>query len=345
MIQKEQTYASIILRLLIDGVLEPNDEETVVWGDLLHIAAQNGVLIRVVDQLEAIGFEPRHFFSAAVKDMRARNYRKLTLVSRISERCAAANIEMIFPKVFQNYPDMPGDIDLYVVPRSRRFDRTILSGLRARPIKRNVRNLIDGTANYQLPGCDASLEIHHGRVGILGEHKWYINQIIENGRYVQAEGDEFLVPSPEDELILQALQRPVQRSYLRLSDVVATVVLLRTKVLNWDYVLKTVNDLNIFYGLSCYLGFVDQIYVETFEKQLLPARLVRSLAPQKFTIEFKNGFYRFQRLRVGSRGYLDKFVSAVMAENWSVVTRMSLLPLLALTTAYRKLPLRNFRLV
>lgn len=337
MIQKEQTYASIILRLLVEGVLEPYDEEAVVWGDLLHIAAQNGVLIRVVDQLELIGFEPRHFFSAAVKDMRARNYRKLSLVSRISERCASANIEVIFPKVFQNYPDMPGDIDLYVVPHSRKYDRTILSGLRARPLKRNVRNLIDGTANYQLRGYDSLLEIHHGRVGILGEHKLYISQVIENARYVQFEGDEFLAPCPEDELILQGLQRVVQRNYLRLSDVVATVNVLKNRVINWDYVLKTVSDLNIFYGLSCYLGFVEQIYVETFEKQLLPSRLVRELVPHKFSIEFRNGFYRFQRLRVGGRGYIDKFVSALMTENWSVACRMSLLPLLAANIAYRKL--------
>jgi hypothetical protein len=336
-IEREQSHASTIVRLLIDGVLEPNEREDIIWGDLLQIAAQNGVLIRVVDQLETIGLEPRHFFSATAREMRARNRRKLALISRISERCTEGNVEFIFPKTIQNYPDMTGDIDLFIVPRSVNVDRLILKGLHASPIKRNLRNRIDGTVNYQLPGCDSTLDIHHGRVGMLGEHKLYIGQLIDNGTYVTAEGSEFLIPSPEDQLILQALQRVVQRSYLRLSDVVSAITLLRLKNLNWNYILMTVKSLDSVYGLSCYLSFVEQIYRETFKSSLLPRHFERSLALKPGLIEFKQGFYRFRRIKVGSRGYVHKFCSAVVAENWAVASRLSLLPVLALTTIYRKL--------
>jgi hypothetical protein len=335
-VEQERLHASVILRLLLDGTIRPEEKRTISWGDLLHIAAQNGVLIRVVDQLETIGLEPRHFFSAAVKEMRARNQRKLALIGRISRQCAEARVEFIFPKAIQSYPDFTGDIDLYIAPRSLEADRNILKGLNATPVKRNLRNLIDGTANYRLAGCDSVLEIHHGRVGMLGEHKLYISQLIENARYVRAEGEEFLVPSPEDQLILQALQRVVQRSYLRLSDVVSTITLLRQDRFDWTYVLKTVNSLNTVYGLSCYLSFVDQIYRETFERSVLPADLMSSLVSKPGMIEFKKGFYRFRRFTVGSRGYVDKFCSAVLSENWGVVSRLSLLPVLVLTTIVRK---------
>jgi putative nucleotidyltransferase-like protein len=336
MMEPGQAYASIILRLLLDEVIEPVEQRTILWGDLLHVAAQNGVLIRVVDKLEQMGLQPRHFFSASVREMRARNQRKLGLIGRIGEGCVEGDVEFIFPKVFQNYPDMSGDIDLYISPRSPKVDAVVLRGLGAVPVKRNLRNRIDGTANYRLPGCDSLLEIHHGRVGMLGEHKSYIKQIIENGRFVRLEGWEFLVPSPEDQLILQALQRVVQRSYLRLSDVVSTIILLRRDVLDWDYILKTVKDLNIFYGLGCYLSFVEQIYSETF-KSLLPPDLMRSvISKRRGTIEFREGFYRFHRIRVGSRGYANKFCSAVITENWAVASRLSLLPVLALTTISRK---------
>jgi hypothetical protein len=337
MVEQEQKYASIILRLLLDGVCPPNEQPHIIWGDLLHIAAQNGVLIRVVDQLETIGLEPRHFFSAAVKEMRARNKRKLFLITRITERCVEANIDFIFPKAFQNYPDMPGDIDLYLAQHSTAVDSVVLSGLHVKPLKRHLRNRIDGTSNYMIRGCESVLEIHHGRIGMLGEHTWYVGQIIENSRYVRAETDEFLMPSPEDQLILQGLQRVVQRSYLRLSDIVCTISLLRRNALNWNYIFRTVNDLNIAYGLTCYLSFVEQIHRETFDSSVLPPRLMRSMRRQYSSIQFKDGFYRFPRLKVGSRGYAYKFCSAIIAENWAVARRLSLLPVLALSTAVRKL--------
>jgi hypothetical protein len=336
-IDQEGNYASIILRLLVDGTIDPEEQRAVRWGDLLQIAAQNGVLIRVVDQLETIGLEPRHFFSAAVREMRTRNQRKVALISHISERCGQANIECIFPKAIQTYPDMPGDIDLYVVATSLEVDRTIIKGLHARPLKRTLRNRIEGTANYIVRGCDSPLEIHHGRVGMVGEHKSYISQLIENAIPARAEGDDFLVPSPEDQLVLQALQRVVQRSYLRLSDVVATITLLRRNELDWNYVVKTVKDLNILYGLSCYLGFIEQIYRETFKNYLLPAGFLLQPDAEMPRIEFQSGFYRFKRIEVGGRGFINKFCSALVAENWVVVSRLSLLPLVVASTAFRKL--------
>jgi hypothetical protein len=307
MIEQGQTYASIILRLLLNDVIDPAEERTIVCGDLLHIAAQNGVLIRVVDKLEKMGLGRRHFFSASVREMRARNQRKLELIGRIGEGCVEGDIPFIFPKIFQNYPDMPGDIDLYISPRSPHADAVILRGMCAVPVRRNLRNRIDGSANYRMPGCDSLLEIHHGRVGMLGEHKFYVNQIIENGSWIKVEGQDFLISSPEDQLILQALQRVVQRSYLRLSDVVSTITLLRQDVLDWDYILKNVKELNTFYGLASYLSFVEQIYSNTFTS-LLPPDLMRSVVSKRHeTIAFRDGFYRFQRLRIGSRGYANKF--------------------------------------
>lgn len=335
---ERQSYGSIILRLILNGTLEPCDTRTILWGELLHVAAQNGVLIRVVDQLQAIGLEPRHFFYAAVKEMRARNQRKLSLMSRISERCVDANIDFIFAKALQSYPDMGGDIDLYVSPRSIDVDAVILRGLKAIPVKRNLRNRIDGTATYQLTGCDSLLDIHHGRLGMLGEHKLYVSQVIRNARQVTVDGDDFLTPSAEDQLILQALQKVVQRSYLRLSDVLTTIKLFRGERLDWNYILNTVKDLNSLYGLSCYLNFVQRIHREAFQEDLLRPFLKRSLSTRNSdSIEFKDGFYRFARVKVGSRGYANKFCSALLSENWSVASRLSLLPVLALSTAMRKL--------
>lgn len=336
--KQKQSYGPIILRLLLDGVIEPFETRNILWDELLRIAAQNGVLVRVVDQLQKIGLEPRHFFYATAEAMRARNQSELALISSIGERCLESNINFIFAKALQNYPDNGRDIDLYVTPRSTYVDAAILRGLNATPVKRNLRNRIDGTAAYRVAGCDSLLDIHHGRVGMLGEHKLYISQMILNGGYVVVEGKEFLITSPEDQLILQALQKVVQRSYLRLSDLVTTIKLFRGTTLDWDYILNTARDLNIFYGLGCYLNFVEHIHREAFQENLLPGFLGLSLISKKpGTIEFKDGFYRFPRIAVGSRDYANRICSAVRSENWSVVSRLSLLPVLALTNIVNKL--------
>lgn len=334
---QRQNYGSIILRLLLNGDLDANESRAMLWGELLHVAAQNGVLIRTVDQLHAIGLEPRHFFYAAVQEMRARNQRKLTTIARISERCVEANVDHIFAKALQNYPDMGGDIDLYLTSRSTNVDSQLLRGLKATPIKRNLRNRIDGTSTYWLAGCNSLLDIHHGRLGMLGEHKLYIGRIVERAARVSVEYEDFLAPSLEDQLILQAMQRVVQRSYLRQSDLLATVKVLRRHDLDWNYILNSAKGLNIFHGLGCYLGFVEHIHRGVFGKRLVPKTLRKAMISSKTTsIEFKNGFYRFPRLVVGSRDYANKFCSAVLSENWSVASRLSLLPVLGLTVIARK---------
>jgi hypothetical protein len=333
----ERTYASIVLRLLVDGTIDPAEQQDVIWGDLLQISAQNGVLIRVIDQLETIGLEPRHFFSAAVREMRARNQRKLALINHISERCTQSNIDFIFPKAFQSYPDMTGDIDLYVSNTSLDLDRVILKGLQTKPLNRTLRNRIEGTANYLVRGCDAPLEIHHGRLGLAGEHRYYISRLIENAVDVRAEGQDFLMPSPEDQLVLQALQRVVQRSYLRISDVVVTIGLLSRHELNWDYILRTVKELNIVSGLSCYLSFIEQIYREAFKDYLLPAGFLVPVTTDLPRIEFSRGFFRFKRFEVGGRELANKFCSAMLAEDWAIASRLSLLPVVAMSTVFRKL--------
>jgi hypothetical protein len=335
--EQQRNYASIILRLLVEGTIDSTEQRNVIWGDLLQISAQNGVLIRVVDQLETIGLEPRHFFSAAVREMRARNQRKLALISHIGERCTTSNIDFIFPKALQSYPDMPGDIDLYVTGTSLDIDRIILKGLQTKALKRTLRNRIEGTANYMVRGCDAPLEIHHGRVGMAGEHKSYISRLVENAIHARADGEDFVVPSPEDQLVLQALQRVVQRSYLRLSDVATTIGLVARNELNWEYVVRTVKELNIVYGLSCYLSFVEQIYREAFKDYLLPAGFLVPVTADMPRIEFSGGFFRFKRIEVGGRELANKFCSAMLAEDWAIASRLSLLPVVAMSTMFRKL--------
>lgn len=336
MVTQRQSCGSLILQWLLGDPLEGVPPHNMPWDELLHVADRNGVLIRTVDKLQTMGLASPHRLDSAAKEMRNRNQAKLALIARIAKRCVDSKTDFIFPSVVQNYPDMGRDIDLYVAAQTTDVDDAIVTGLSATPVKRNLRNHIDGTATYRLAGCDSLLDIHHGRMGLLGENK-VIGQMIVKGRLMTVDGTELLVPSPEDQLILQA-QKAIQRSYLRLSDLVATVRLFREETLEWNYILGTVRNLGLSYDLGCYLSFVDQIHREAFKATLVPD-FMKSLPRSKkvAAVEFRDGFYRYPRLRIGSTCYANRFWSALRSENWSAASRLSLLPIIALPQIVRRL--------
>jgi hypothetical protein len=101
--------------------------------------------------------------------------------------------------------------------------------------------------------------------------------------------------------------------------------------------VRTVKELNIVYGLSCYLGFVEQIYREAFKDYLLPAGFLVPVTTDMPRIEFSGGFFRFRRIEVGGRELANKFCSAMLAEDWAIASRLSLLPVVAVSTVFRKL--------
>ncbi len=336
--EHEETFAAFILRLLLDDVYEPVGNGEVRWEELLRVAGQNMVLVRVADRLEINGLQPPAPFADAVVKERRHNGAKIDLVRRIAQACVESGIGFIFAKAFQHYPDMGDDIDLFILPRSIEADALILDGLNATPLKRDLRNRVAGTVNYRVSGCESLVEIHHGRMGMFGEHDSHISQLIKNGERSEVEGTEFLIPSPEDQLIIQGMQRVYGRSYLRLSDIFYTIVSLRRDTLDWDYIIKTAHRLGIFEGLCCYLSYVEQIHRRLFDRELLSSELRKKLILEGWgSVQFRDGVYRFPRVRVAS--YINKFRSAVLLGNWNMASRLCILPLLGVDTGYRRLAL------
>ena len=54
-------------------------------------------------------------------------------------------------------------------------------------------------------------------------------------------------------------------------------------------------------------------------------------------VEFREGFYRFSRVRVAGRVYLDKVRAAVRTGNWEAASRLCMMPLATLANAFKRL--------
>lgn len=333
----EKLCAAFILRLLLDDAGRVEKPDEVSWDDLLKVARRNAVLVRLADRLQRRDTLLPEFFAAAVEEQRKLNQEKLELIRRVRRSCQENRIPFIFPKAFHHYPDMGGDVDLYLPLRSAEVDAVILEGLEPAPAKRSLIDRLAATACYSVRGCTPKLEIHHGRMWAYGEHHSLIAILIENARRIEIEGTEFFIPSPEDMLVMQGTQRVYGRRYIHLAPIVYTISSIRRDNPDWSYIVKTAHRFGAFLGLSCYLSYVNQIHQQAFGADLLSADVRESLMMRGWgQIEFRGGAYRFPHLRVARKVYLNMFRTAIWSGNWKSLSRLCLTPFVAATAMFRK---------
>lgn len=335
--QSEKVCAAFILRLLLDDSSRGEKPDEVSWEELLKVARQNVVLVRLSDKLHERGVRLPEFFKEAVEGQRRLNREKFDLIKRINRSCVENKVAFLFAKAFHHYPDMGGDVDLFLLSKSASVDALVLTGLSAAPRKRNLIDHLASTVCYKVRGYETNLDIHHGRMWAYGEHNSFIVTLIENARRIAIEGSEFSMPSVEDLLIMQATQRVYGRSYIRLAPVLYTISSLRRDDLDWNYLLRTARRFNALLGLSCYLTYVNQIHRQVFGSELLPAAVRKSLADKDWgTIEFRNGAYRFHHLRVARKVYLNMLRGALISGNFKSLSRLCAAPFVAASVVLRK---------
>src|SRR6266704_1346927 len=164
----EQRHATTALRLLLDQGGSPPPDMTVDWPLLLTLARQNSVLVRLSERLEGRGLRPPAFFAAAAERARQRADTASSVMRHIADRCARHGIDFLFPTAWQHFPDAGGDLDLLVSSRARRVDALILEGMAASLRAPDLRDRRAGTALYWLRESGLALDVHHGRLGVVG---------------------------------------------------------------------------------------------------------------------------------------------------------------------------------
>ncbi len=323
----EQRHATTALRLLFDQGGSPPTDMTVDWPLLLTLARQNSVLVRLSERLEGRGLRPPAFFAAAAERARQRADTACSVMRHIADRCARHGIDFLFPTAWQHFPDAGGDLDLLVSSRARRVDALILEGMAASLRAPDLRDRLAGTSLYWLRESGLALDVHHGRLGVVGEHAAYPADLIRRRqRRVLAE-EEYFAPAPEDQLILQGMSRVAGRRSFSLGDATATIRIIRGQPLDWGFLVSVAHHMGVLPGLCCYLGYVDEIYGALYGHHLLPPEARQVLTIDGWgSVAFREGRYRFPSLRVRNRLYWRQLATVAAAGEWRVASRLCLVP-------------------
>jgi hypothetical protein len=340
-VSRSEADGAAILRALIDGASCLSGITSRDWDRLALVAEHNGVLVRLDEKVGAAGLTPSEGFAEAVRRERCRARSVIQVIARVNDVCAVNRMTFLFPKAFQHLPDMGRDVDLLLLAPYGTVHAALAKGLRALPSKMRLQHCVARTTTYDVGEHAIPVDVQYGLLGNLGEERVYPQVLLQNAREVRIDGVDYPTSSPEDQLILQGMQKVYGRHYLRLSDLFCTMNAIGQAGFAWDYVLGSARQLGVFAGLCCYLSYVNQIYREVLGLDLLNPGLRQTLLRQDWgTVRFRDGCYRYPKFSVATRLYVRKFAAALVRGNWESAGRMCLLPVLGMISVLRPLQRR-----
>lgn len=323
-----------LLRLLLgDPRLDPDELD---WSVVLQVAERQGVLLRLAAWFDQRRETPPPPIAAAFARARERLDCIVDLIARLEERCARRQVSHVFLKLAQQYPDVGRDIDVLVDGNA--LDAAEVLAGRASAQRTTLRGRLAGTTECPVPECAVTVVAYHGRLGRLGQHELYARQILARRRVVKHGETGWPVPSPEDALLLRALDRVYGHPALKVRDAHWTITTIRDGNLDWDYLIDAARANGLLAGLSCFLDYADQIYQQLAGKTLIPAEVRQRLTSSAWgQVRFEGGAYRFPAARVAGRLYLREFFADLLQGRWAAAARLLLLPIVAAVAGWRRL--------
>jgi hypothetical protein len=333
-VEADGRIAAWAFRLLQGGGPPAGDDRQEPDGRFVEFARRNVILVRCEEALRAQGGSVATVLGDAAAEERRRIQQTVGFVGELGDLCLRHGIAFVFTKAFQHYPDMGHDVDLFVGDRSDQIDRLIRRAYPCAPGADSLSNRVAGKTSWEVEGQPTPVEVHHGRLGHVGEHEIYAAMLVRRRARLDIGEITTFVPSAEDQVILQALQRVYGHGTVRVSDVFHTIRLLSGD-LDRDYVVKTTRRIGILAGLCCYLRYVEAI-CRTVGESLPHPETWKPLAARGWgDIRLRGWHYRFPAMWVFGRLYAGKLAHDLASGDWASAGRLLLLPPLAAVAAGR----------
>ena len=237
-------------------------------------------------------------------------------------------------KSLDHWPDLGNDLDLYTTADERRVIHVMLNRMGAHIEARSWGDRLANKWNFAIPGLPESVEVHAKRLGQTGEHTAMAKRFVSRRIPKTLVNLTFMVPAPEESLIVATLQRMYRHFYFRVCDIVNTAALLESGQLDFDELKRAADLGGIWSGVATYLKIVCD-YVREFRGSA-PALPDEAISAARFggeVIRVRGKFLRVPILPNGADLYTRQVTQVALRGDVAATLRLSLLPYLASAAA------------
>ena len=341
------TTVSAEIRVLSQLTLAPQDAEVAVGfvaglsdaqrDRLVALADANHVVIRafrVVAQQAGTNSALAEWASGVVAKETERIQNALTFLHYICSELENGGCPTTVMKSLDHWPDLGSDLDLYTTADERRVIHVMLNRMGAHIEPRSWGDRLANKWNFAIPGLPESVEIHAKRLGQTGEHTAMAKRFVARRIPKMLMSLPFLVPAPEESLIVATLQRMYRHFYFRVCDIANTAAVLESGQVDFDELQRAADLGGIWPGVATYLKIVCD-YVRKYRGSApeLP-RAVISAARFGAEVVFVRGkFLRIPILPNGADLYTRQVTHVALRGDVAATLRLSLLPYLASAAA------------
>lgn len=326
-----------LLRALLDespgGWSGPGPADDRV-AEILELAKANGVLLRAARRLGRRRRDLPVQFETAVAAEEHRAASLLALIKRIAELCTEHSVPHVFLTTLEGYPDVGRDVDVLVLREPAGARQSWIDPLGGKPLRQDLSDRLAAAARYETDAGE--VDVHTDRLGRVGEDAAFARAVVARRRLTPVGEIEFFGPAPADTLVLQGMRRMYTRRGIRVSDIIATVRVVRRADFEWSEAFATAKRFGALEAVNCYLGYVERVHHDVLGTPLLPPKITQRITASRWgRIGSRHGSERFPTAPVSASLYLRKLSASIASRRWATAGRLCLLPVLGATAAVR----------
>ena len=304
---------------------------------LVALADSNHVVIRAVGVLaQQAGNNTAlaEWADGVISKENARIENTITFLRHICEELENGGCPITVMKSLDHWPDLGNDLDLYTTADERLVIHIMLNRMGAHIEPRSWGDRLAHKWNFAIPGLPESVEVHAKRLGQTGEHTAMARRFMTRRVPKTVNELTFLVPAPEERLIVATLQRMYRHFYFRICDIVNTAALLESDELDFGELRHAAELGGIWSGVATYLKVVSD-YVRKYRGSApeLPREVLSAARFGAEVVSARGKFLRIPILPNGADLYTRQVMETALRGDVPATLRLSLLPYLASAAA------------
>src|SRR5215472_13964858 len=207
---------------------------------LLSLAQSNHVVMRAFQTVRSQTSDPKllEWTRTILTEEQQRIGNALTFLHHICDELERGGCATTVMKSLDHWPDLGSDLDLYTTADERQVVHVMLNRVGAHIEPRSWGDRLANKWNFAVPGLPESIEVHARRLGQTGEHIAMAKRFVSRRVPKTIQGLTFMVPAPEERVIVATLQRMYRHFYFRVCDIVNTLTLLESNELDFAELKK-----------------------------------------------------------------------------------------------------------